>query len=144
MTELCYLTGDPDRWFPEPADQAGALTAKRVCWRCPQRPACAAEALDNPTLHGIWGGLSEYDRRQIRADELTETEAIRRDQRRAHDIDWRAARHADANQLTPCGTHTAYMRHTRNGEPVDDACLHAERAYQRKRKHRDRQAGRAA
>jgi hypothetical protein len=38
--------------------------------------------------------------------------------------------------LKPCGTHAAYWRHKKRGEPVDLRCLYAERAYQRTRKSR--------
>jgi hypothetical protein len=31
----------------------------------------------------------------------------------------------------PCGTPAAAKRHRRKGEPLDDACIAAERAYQR-------------
>ncbi len=31
----------------------------------------------------------------------------------------------------PCGTHAAYARHVRKGEPIDDACRTAEREYRR-------------
>jgi hypothetical protein len=32
--------------------------------------------------------------------------------------------------LTPCGTHSAYQRHVRRGEPIDNACREAHRLYQ--------------
>ncbi|MFC5744783.1 hypothetical protein [Actinomadura rugatobispora] len=32
-------------------------------------------------------------------------------------------------QLQPCGTHAAYVRHKYRGEPIDDACEAAHRAY---------------
>lgn len=32
-----------------------------------------------------------------------------------------------ARSLAPCGTFTAYKRHKRNGEPVDDSCAQAAR-----------------
>lgn len=141
MTELCRYSANPDRWFPQQTDHAGALNAKRVCWQCPHRQACAAEALAHPDLRGIWGGLAEGDRRRIRAGTLTEHAVLTRDHQRAADADQRAAYHADLpRELTPCGTHTAHQRHVRKGEPVDDACLHAERAYQRNRKRHHRAA----
>jgi len=34
-------------------------------------------------------------------------------------------------EIPPCGTHKAFSRHKRRGEPVDDACLEAGRAYSR-------------
>jgi hypothetical protein len=41
--------------------------------------------------------------------------------------------------LRPCGTHAAYWRHKKRGEPIDLQCLYAERAYQRARKSNRRQ-----
>jgi WhiB family redox-sensing transcriptional regulator len=40
--------------------------AKRICADCPVKQACADTALADPSLHGIWGGLSHRDRRRIR------------------------------------------------------------------------------
>lgn len=139
--ELCRHSRDPDRWFPQPTDTSGALDAKRVCWQCPAREACATHALTRPDLAGIWGALGEKDRREIRAGILTSSDVLTRDRQRATDADRRAAAHADLpHALTPCGTHTAYMRHKRNGQPIDDACDEAERAYQRNRKRHRRAA----
>lgn len=41
-------------------------TALRVCDRCPVRIECREWALANGERHGIWGGLSERQRRQVR------------------------------------------------------------------------------
>jgi hypothetical protein len=41
-------------------------------------------------------------------------------------------RHTSA-LLQPCGTHAAFVRHTKRQEPVDEACRIAERTYQRNR-----------
>ncbi len=40
--------------------------AKRVCVECPVREECLQWALDTKEAHGIWGGLSERERRRIR------------------------------------------------------------------------------
>jgi len=56
---------DPSIFFPE----RGASTepARKVCAKCPVRTECAQYAIDNADRHGIWGGLSEKKRRNIRA-----------------------------------------------------------------------------
>ena len=38
--------------------------AKAICAACPVRQPCAVHALVNRELHGVWGGLSESDRRR--------------------------------------------------------------------------------
>lgn len=40
--------------------------AKAVCARCPVRAECLRFALVNRENHGVWGGLSERERRRIR------------------------------------------------------------------------------
>jgi hypothetical protein len=40
--------------------------AKAVCWRCPVLDACREHALVTAEPYGVWGGLSETDRRRIR------------------------------------------------------------------------------
>jgi hypothetical protein len=46
--------------------------------------------------------------------------------------------------LLPCGTHAAYRRHIRRGEPVDGACTEARRKYQRDNGRRPSPATQAA
>jgi WhiB family transcriptional regulator, redox-sensing transcriptional regulator len=57
---------DPELWFPERGSIADDLQAKKVCSGCPARSKCLDYALDNGERHGIWGGLSERERRRIR------------------------------------------------------------------------------
>lgn len=53
---------DPELFYP---DKGGSVRdAKRVCTRCPVRPQCLAYALDGDERHGVWGGLSEPERRR--------------------------------------------------------------------------------
>jgi len=40
--------------------------AKRVCESCPVREECLKYAMDNDERFGIWGGLSERERRRLR------------------------------------------------------------------------------
>lgn len=53
---------DPDSLFVPGAAQH---RAKRVCASCPVRLDCLAEALDNRMEFGIWGGLTERERRSL-------------------------------------------------------------------------------
>jgi WhiB family redox-sensing transcriptional regulator len=39
--------------------------AKAVCMGCPVRTECLADALDNRTEFGIWGGMTERERRAL-------------------------------------------------------------------------------
>jgi WhiB family redox-sensing transcriptional regulator len=60
---------DPDLHFPLGTsgihrDQVDE--AKAVCRRCPVRDACLDWAVDNPSLEGIWGGLTVGERRNYR------------------------------------------------------------------------------
>lgn len=55
---------DPGAFFPPKG--ASLRPAKRVCAACPVRDECLAFAMDNNELHGVWGGLSELDRRKMR------------------------------------------------------------------------------
>ena len=55
---------DPELWFP--VDHARATPAQRVCADCPARRACLEYALVHGEDYGVWGGLSEYQRFQLR------------------------------------------------------------------------------
>ena len=60
---------DPELFFPvgisEPALRQIKL-AKTVCARCPVRVECLRWALDSGQEFGVWGGLSEAERRSVR------------------------------------------------------------------------------
>ena len=55
---------DPDLFFPERG--ASTREAKQVCQGCVVREECLEYALANGEKFGIWGGLSERERRRIR------------------------------------------------------------------------------
>ncbi len=55
---------DPDLFFPERG--ASTREAKEVCRGCVVRRQCLEFALQNGEKFGIWGGLSERERRRIR------------------------------------------------------------------------------
>ena len=60
---LCAQS-DPEAWFPEAGEAANL--AKAICARCPVLAPCRAYALGRPELRGVWGGLSERERRAVR------------------------------------------------------------------------------
>lgn len=60
---LCAQT-DPEAFFPEKG--GSTRDAKRVCSQCPVREACLEYAMENDERFGIWGGLSERERRRLR------------------------------------------------------------------------------
>lgn len=61
---LC-AQADPEAWF---VDKGGSTKpAKRVCARCPVRPECLTDALANDERFGVRGGLSERERRRLKA-----------------------------------------------------------------------------
>jgi len=55
---------DQDLFFPERG--ASTRLAKAVCRRCPVQEECLEYAVNNGEKFGIWGGLSERERRGIR------------------------------------------------------------------------------
>jgi WhiB family redox-sensing transcriptional regulator len=63
--ELAACRGaDLEVFFPgsgEPAEPA-----RRICAACPVRQPCLDYALSHGIVHGIWGGLTERDRRALR------------------------------------------------------------------------------
>ncbi|MCU1599856.1 MAG: transcription factor WhiB [Frankiales bacterium] len=55
-------TADPDELFVTGAAQN---RAKAVCMGCPVRTECLADALDNRVEFGVWGGMTERERRAL-------------------------------------------------------------------------------
>jgi len=60
---LCAQT-DPEAFFPEKG--GSTREAKRICEGCEVRSECLDYALANDERFGIWGGLSERERRKLR------------------------------------------------------------------------------
>ena len=54
-----------DLFFPERGESAGP--ARRVCAACPVRQPCLDYAITNRITYGIWGGLTERERRALRS-----------------------------------------------------------------------------
>ena len=60
---LCAQT-DPEAFFPEKG--GSTREAKKVCSGCEVRAECLEYALANDERFGIWGGLSERERRKLK------------------------------------------------------------------------------
>lgn len=113
---LCRQVDTGDLFYPE----VGMSTrgAKRVCLDCPVRAQCLQYALDNNELHGVWGGLTERERRRVKRGEQVPVLALK-----------------------PCGTTGAFQRHVRDGETPCEACRQAKNdtsrlwAQQQARRH---------
>lgn len=69
---LCRRVGEPDDWY-----EADGLSGRgagrrnnetaRVCAICPVRAQCLEYALEHNERYGIWGGMSAYQRKEMRA-----------------------------------------------------------------------------
>ena len=64
---LCAQT-DPEAFFPEKG--GSTREAKRICESCEVRSECLEYALENDERFGIWGGLSERERRKLRREAM--------------------------------------------------------------------------
>jgi WhiB family redox-sensing transcriptional regulator len=60
---LCAQT-DPEAFFPEKG--GSTREAKRICLGCEVRDKCLEYALAHDERFGIWGGLSERERRRLK------------------------------------------------------------------------------
>ena len=82
---LCAQT-DPEAFFPEKG--GSTREAKQICHRCPVRTECLADALASDTRFGVWGGLTERERRVLRrdrpAEQATGAQPVVPQPRRAH------------------------------------------------------------
>jgi WhiB family transcriptional regulator, redox-sensing transcriptional regulator len=60
---LCAQT-DPEAFFPEKG--GSTREAKQICNSCEVRSECLEYALGHDERFGIWGGLSERERRRLK------------------------------------------------------------------------------
>lgn len=65
---------DPETWFPV-GDSGPAILqieqAKRVCNRCPSQDECLEWAIERNIGFGIWGGVTEQERRRATVSNLS-------------------------------------------------------------------------
>jgi len=62
VTQAKCRNGDPDALFVRGAAQRRAAA---ICRHCPVAMQCVADALDNKVEFGVWGGLTERQRRAL-------------------------------------------------------------------------------
>ena len=77
---LCSGT-DPDLFFPVGTTGQALVSieyAKRVCQQCTVTGECLEFALETNQDSGLWGGLSEEERRQIRRQRAAAARAASR------------------------------------------------------------------
>lgn len=53
---------DPEHFFVQGAEQH---VVKVACAACPVRTQCLADALDHRVEFGVWGGMTERERRKL-------------------------------------------------------------------------------
>ena len=68
INALCAQT-DPEAFFPDKGEST--REAKKMCGRCEVTEECLRHALDNDERFGVWGGLSERERRRLKRTALT-------------------------------------------------------------------------
>lgn len=63
---LCAQVGS-DLWFPDKGCEGGNIReAIKTCNRCPVQAECLQYALEHGERYGIWGGITERQRRHLR------------------------------------------------------------------------------
>ena len=62
VSQSACRNADPDELFVTGAAQN---RAKAVCMGCPVRTECLSDALDNRVEFGVWGGMTERERRAL-------------------------------------------------------------------------------
>lgn len=60
-----YAEQREELWFAPKADKANLRRARQICWSCPAMHACAQAAFDNREPIGLWGGITESERRAM-------------------------------------------------------------------------------
>lgn len=106
---LCRLADDPGLWFPEHSNQISP--ARRWCDLCPVRQVCGEWAIAHPQ-QGIWGGMSEAQRDEIRRQR-----------------GW-----IKPQKPAECGTESGARRHRNRGEPICPPCADADLQAGRRRR----------
>ncbi len=117
---------DPELFFPKGNTGPFLLQieeAKAVCRRCPVMEQCLQWALETGQDSGVWGGMSEDERRAMK-------------RRAARNDPNRQRRRIPAR----CGTRGGYKRHQREHSAICQPCRDANTAYGRKLNGRDKQA----
>ena len=61
-SQAACRAASPDQLFVRGAEQN---KAKKLCAGCPVKAECLAEALENQIEWGVWGGMTERERRAL-------------------------------------------------------------------------------
>ena len=72
--DAACLGAGPNAFYPERGEDV--LAAKAVCAECPVKQDCLDYALETRQLFGIWGGLSERQRRALRPRRRTNGQVV--------------------------------------------------------------------
>jgi len=56
---------EPHLWYPQRRGDIHHHRAVAICETCPVRNECLEHALEHGESHGIWGGLTETQRRRV-------------------------------------------------------------------------------
>lgn len=82
-TRAACLDADPDALFVQGAEQN---KVKTKCLGCVVRTECLADALDHRVEFGVWGGMTERERRALlrRRPEVTSWRALLETARAEH------------------------------------------------------------
>ena len=70
---ICAQT-DAEAFFPDKGQST--KEAKRVCLGCEVRTECLTYALEHDERFGVWGGLSERERRKVKRGDLSAIEKL--------------------------------------------------------------------
>jgi hypothetical protein len=119
---------NPEWFFPAQENGPSLSTARGVCAGCRVRQSCyddvmAAEAgKGEGSRHGVYAGLTGNQRAHL----YKRAASRARRERAAVEAPAAPAEPKPSRpKLAPCGTRSAYQRHIKKGEPVDDACRKA-------------------
>jgi WhiB family redox-sensing transcriptional regulator len=56
---------DPEIFFPDKGERTAHV--KQICKACIVKVECLEYSIQNNERFGVWGGLTEHDRRKVRA-----------------------------------------------------------------------------
>ena len=112
-----------DLFFPTRGEDASH--AKAICARCPVRDTCLEHALANGEHHGIFGGMSERERRRLRVQ-----------RRREEGVGSRGP--IAGQKPINHGSLYGYYAHRKRGEEACPDCKAARAAHEMERKERRR------
>ena len=66
ITNAPCQTTDPELFFPDSTEYAKIKQAKALCNQCNSKQECLSFAMSIRADYGIWGGLTDQERRSLR------------------------------------------------------------------------------